>query len=205
MSFKIDHAGPPVTALPAQLSTFEHLSEKDAVNAANPRFFTLSMAHMTWLMNGRTYVMGEVAPDEIVKLNTTEAWTFLNAGMMGMMNGGSMMGGGMMGSGMMNAGGMLNGGAGGVGGMMGMLHAMHLHGLQFQIIERQVAAASLADWQTIGDGLLDEGWKDTFIIMPGEQVKFLVRFSDFTGLYMYHCHLIEHEDMGMMRFYRVDA
>ena len=35
-------------------------------------------------------------------------------------------------------------------------------------------------------------------IMPGEQVKFLVRFSDFTGLYMYHCHLIEHEDMGMM-------
>jgi FtsP/CotA-like multicopper oxidase with cupredoxin domain len=253
MTFKVDHTGPAVTALPAQLSTFERLLEKDAVNAANPRAFTLSMAHMTWLMNGRTYVMGEVAPDEIVKLNTTEAWTFLNASMMGMMNGGSgimggtgMMGGGMgmmsgnmntaanpavasgtnMGGGMMNTtpapgatmmnaapaagavmpGGMMNGGTGTMGGgMMGMLHAMHVHGLQFQIIERQIAPASLADWQTIGDGLLDEGWKDTFIIMPGEQVKFLVRFSDFTGLYMYHCHLIEHEDKGMMRFYRVDA
>jgi blue copper oxidase len=206
MTFKVDRQGPPVSALPAQLSTFEHLLEKDAVNAANPRTFTLTMAHMTWLMNGRTYVMGEVAPDEIVKLNTTEAWTFLNAGMMGMMGGGGMgmmNGGGMMGGAGM---GMMSGGMmGGMGGMMGMLHAMHLHGLQFQIIERQIAPGSLADWQTIGDGLLDEGWKDTFIIMPGEQVKFLVRFSDFTGLYMYHCHLIEHEDMGMMRFYRVDA
>ena len=57
---------------------------------------------------------------------------------------------------------------------------------------------------TVSEGLVDEGWKDTFLIMPGEQVKFLVRFSDFTGLFMYHCHIIEHEDMGMMRYFRVD-
>jgi FtsP/CotA-like multicopper oxidase with cupredoxin domain len=41
--------------------------------------------------------------------------------------------------------------------------------------------------------------------MPGEQVKVLLKFEDFTGLYLYHCHTLEHEDMGMMRNYRVDA
>ena len=88
---------------------------------------------------------------------------------------------------------------------MNMPHVMHLHNVEFLITERVVEAASQADWLTVSEGLVDEGWKDTFLIMPGEQVKFLVRFSDYTGLYMYHCHIIEHEDMGMMRYYRVDA
>jgi len=42
-------------------------------------------------------------------------------------------------------------------------------------------------------------------IMPGEQVKVLLKFEDFTGLYLYHCHILEHEDMGMMRNYRIEA
>jgi len=39
--------------------------------------------------------------------------------------------------------------------------------------------------------------------IAGERVRLLMRFTDFEGLYMYHCHNLEHEDMGMMRNYRV--
>jgi FtsP/CotA-like multicopper oxidase with cupredoxin domain len=41
------------------------------------------------------------------------------------------------------------------------------------------------------------------LVTPGERVRILLRFTDFEGLYMYHCHNLEHEDMGMMRNYRV--
>ena len=41
--------------------------------------------------------------------------------------------------------------------------------------------------------------------MPGERVRALLRFSDFTGLFLYHCHMLEHEDTGLMRNYRVVA
>ena len=43
------------------------------------------------------------------------------------------------------------------------------------------------------------------LVLPGEQVDILLRFTDFEGLYLYHCHNLEHEDMGMMRNYRVVA
>jgi len=36
-------------------------------------------------------------------------------------------------------------------------------------------------------------------VMPGEKVTLLKPFNDFKGRYMYHCHNLEHEDMGMMR------
>ena len=36
------------------------------------------------------------------------------------------------------------------------------------------------------------------MLMPGERVKVLLRFEDFTGMYVYHCHNLEHEDQGMM-------
>jgi blue copper oxidase len=39
--------------------------------------------------------------------------------------------------------------------------------------------------------------------MPGERVRIVMKFEDFTGLYLYHCHNLEHEDMGMMRNYQV--
>jgi hypothetical protein len=50
-----------------------------------------------------------------------------------------------------------------------------------------------------------EGWKDTVLLMPGERVRLLLRFEDFTGLYLYHCHNLEHEDQGFMRNYRITA
>jgi len=49
---------------------------------------------------------------------------------------------------------------------------------------------------------LYSGPKDTVLIMPGEEIIITLRFEDYTGLYMYHCHFLEHEDAGMMgQFY----
>ncbi|MGE0883424.1 MAG: multicopper oxidase family protein [Blastocatellales bacterium] len=93
------------------------------------------------------------------------------------------------------------------GGMMGMsmVHPLHIHGLQFQVIERQIAPQLSAGYETVRYGYVDEGWKDTVMLMPGERLRLLLRFEDFTGMYVYHCHNLEHEDAGMMRNYLVQA
>ena len=82
-------------------------------------------------------------------------------------------------------------------------HPMHLHGRQFRILSRQVEPARLGDWNGLRDGFVDEGWKDTVLVTPGEKVRILVQFSKYPGLYLYHCHNLEHEDAGMMRNYRI--
>ena len=40
-------------------------------------------------------------------------------------------------------------------------------------------------------------------MLPGETVRVQVTFTHHPGLYLYHCHILEHEDMGMMRNFRV--
>jgi spore coat protein A len=40
--------------------------------------------------------------------------------------------------------------------------------------------------------------KDTVDLRPGEAVEVIVRFDDYRGRYIFHCHNAEHEDMGMM-------
>lgn len=90
-------------------------------------------------------------------------------------------------------------------GMMEMMHPIHIHGVQFQIVERTVLPSRAAGWETVRHGHVDEGWKDTVLLMPGERVKLMLRFSDYAGLYLYHCHNLEHEDQGMMRNYLVQA
>ena len=57
---------------------------------------------------------------------------------------------------------------------------------------------------TYGDGFVDSGWKDTVLVAPGERVKIAKPFGDFKGRFMYHCHNLEHEDMGMMREFSVE-
>ena len=152
--------------LPQRLSTISRYRHPEAVNREAPRIFHLAMRHMTWTINGRTFQMQAVANDEIVRLNTLEVWEFVNQG------------GGM-----------------GMMGMMNMPHPIHLHGMQFQVLER-----SGVEHQ----GYVDEGWKDTVLLMPGERVRLLVRFGDYPGLFLYHCHNLEHEDMGMMRNYLIE-
>ena len=95
----------------------------------------------------------------------------------------------------------------GRGAMMGMVmpHAMHVHGMQFRVLARSVSGKFVEEYGSVNAGLMDEGWKDTVLVMPGERVRLLLRFADFPGLFLYHCHMLEHEDSGLMRNYRVVA
>ncbi len=92
-------------------------------------------------------------------------------------------------------------------GMMGMAmpHPMHVHGLQFRIIGRAVAGEFSRQHGTVKAGFVDEGWKDTVLVMPGERVRLLLGFADYPGLFPYHCHMLEHGDSGLMRNYLVKA
>jgi FtsP/CotA-like multicopper oxidase with cupredoxin domain len=85
-----------------------------------------------------------------------------------------------------------------------MAHPMHVHNLQFRVIERNGAASAAGDAAGLSAGFTDEGLKDVVLVLPGQRVKVLMKFEDHTGLYLYHCHILEHEDMGMMRNYRVE-
>jgi FtsP/CotA-like multicopper oxidase with cupredoxin domain len=78
-------------------------------------------------------------------------------------------------------------------------HPMHIHNIQFNIIDRQSSMSGSANYQTMRAGFVDDGWKDTVLVMPGERVRILVKFLTYQGMFMYHCHILEHESMGMMR------
>lgn len=95
----------------------------------------------------------------------------------------------------------------GRGAMMGMVmpHSMHIHGLQFRVLEREVSSRFASAYRAVQAGLVDDGWKDTVLVMPGERVRVLVGFHDYPGLFIYHCHMLEHEDSGLMRNYLVKA
>ncbi|RPJ27712.1 MAG: twin-arginine translocation signal domain-containing protein [Chloroflexi bacterium] len=77
-------------------------------------------------------------------------------------------------------------------------HPMHIHNVHFQVLQR-VAPSFVDGYNTINQGLIDGGWKDTVSVWPGERVKVAMKFGPHTGMYMYHCHILEHEDMTMMR------
>jgi FtsP/CotA-like multicopper oxidase with cupredoxin domain len=89
-------------------------------------------------------------------------------------------------------------------GMMGrpMAHPLHLHGRPFRILSRQPLSGAVGS-PSIREGLLDDGWVDTVLVLPDERVRIEVTFTEHPGLYLYHCHILEHEDMGMMRNFRV--
>jgi FtsP/CotA-like multicopper oxidase with cupredoxin domain len=81
---------------------------------------------------------------------------------------------------------------------MAMAHPIHMHGRQFRVLSRTGGSAN-----ALREGLHDQGWADTVLVLPGETVRVQVTFSDLPGLYLYHCHILEHEDMGMMRNFRI--
>ncbi|MDA3920071.1 MAG: multicopper oxidase family protein [Salinisphaera sp.] len=85
-----------------------------------------------------------------------------------------------------------------------MPHPMHVHGLQFAVIERRKRGGQRG-WTGLDAGLVDAGLLDTVLVLPGERVRIALTFTDFDGLYLYHCHNMEHGDHGMMRYYRVRA
>ncbi|MCA1971578.1 MAG: multicopper oxidase family protein [Pseudomonadota bacterium] len=78
-------------------------------------------------------------------------------------------------------------------GMMAMPHPMHVHGVRFRVLERSGGAPA-----DLREGLVDAGFKDTVLIFPGETMRLLLAPTE-PGLFLYHCHNLEHEDGGMMR------
>jgi len=82
---------------------------------------------------------------------------------------------------------------------MEMAHPIHLHGRQFRVLDRTGGRTINA----LREGIVDDGWRDTVLVLPGETVRVQVTFTNHAGLYLYHCHILEHEDMGMMRNFRV--
>jgi len=75
-------------------------------------------------------------------------------------------------------------------------HPMHVHGVLFQVYSRNGNTNLTAN---------DKGWKDTVLVNPNETVRVLVKFTDYSGIYLLHCHNLEHEDDGMMLNIQIDA
>ena len=103
--------------------------------------------------------------------------------------------------------------------LTGDTHPIHLHLDPFQVLARRPIRYEIPDGG-IGDRDLaatvtlerdpeddrdhtvddnERGLKDTVRVNPNEIVEIAVRFTTFSGRYMYHCHILEHEDRDMMR------
>jgi FtsP/CotA-like multicopper oxidase with cupredoxin domain len=103
--------------------------------------------------------------------------------------------------------------------LTGDTHPIHLHLDPFQILARRAIRYEIPD-DGIGerdlaatvtlerdpddqlDHAIDDnelGLKDTIRVNPNELVEIAVRFTAYSGRYMYHCHILEHEDRDMMR------
>lgn len=67
-----------------------------------------------------------------------------------------------------------------------MDHPFHIHGNAFQVISRNNQPESIL------------AWRDTVLVKRGETVRIRIPFNDFTGKTVYHCHILDHEDLGMM-------
>ncbi len=74
-------------------------------------------------------------------------------------------------------------------------HPVHVHGASFQVQSRSGGRNVVFPWE--------KGWKDTVLLEDGETVEVLIRFEGYRGLYLLHCHKLEHEDMGMMSNFKV--
>jgi o-aminophenol oxidase len=90
-------------------------------------------------------------------------------------------------------------------------HPIHIHLIQFQALSRDSYDVTGFD-TTIGGTRTpltprevlpldpnERGWKDTIRVGGGQLVRIAGQFSGANGRYMYHCHILEHEDEGMMR------
>ncbi len=92
-----------------------------------------------------------------------------------------------------------------------IMHPMHIHLMKFQLLERHAVDGSGYDSAlgrtttpiTIKDAVPispgESGWKDTVAVPANSMVTLAGRFGAQTGRFMYHCHILDHEDEGMMR------
>jgi FtsP/CotA-like multicopper oxidase with cupredoxin domain len=69
-------------------------------------------------------------------------------------------------------------------------HPVHMHAVHFRVVAREGGRGRLFPWE--------DGWKDTVLLYPGERVAVDATFDRHRGLFLMHCHNLEHEDHGMM-------
>ena len=72
-----------------------------------------------------------------------------------------------------------------------MDHPMHIHTNPFQVLEQPGAPVP--------------AWKDTVLVRAGTRLAVRTAFRDYAGVSMYHCHILDHEDLGMMGTLQIAA
>lgn len=77
--------------------------------------------------------------------------------------------------------------------MGGMIHPFHIHGAQFKVVSINGEKPPVNE----------RGYKDTVALDPDDRVKIAIKFNK-TGTYVFHCHILEHEENGMMGQVRVE-
>jgi spore coat protein A len=165
--------GKDTSAKPAWTVPFEQLKTETAVKTRDLVLYEFLDAKQNSLGVKINKVGYDDPVTESPKLNTTEIWRFINT--------------------------------------TDDTHPMHLHLVQFQILERK----SFDIQKYLDSGVIEfsgkvrppekneMGWKDTVRVNPGEVTSIIVPFQGFTGKYVYHCHMLEHEDNDMMRPFQV--
>jgi FtsP/CotA-like multicopper oxidase with cupredoxin domain len=89
-------------------------------------------------------------------------------------------------------------------------HPMHIHEVLFQVVDRQAIVVDEEGGtveiepgsEPIPPEPWEDGWKDTVIAYPGQVMRMRMRFVH-GGQFVWHCHIVEHEDNEMMRPYRI--
>jgi spore coat protein A len=99
-------------------------------------------------------------------------------------------------------------------------HPIHMHQAMFQVLDRQpFSVTQYVQKMGTKKGTLDptpflkgakipatpaeQGWKDTVQAHPGQVTRIAVTWLDYTGDYVYHCHILEHEEHDMMRAFTI--
>jgi spore coat protein A len=87
------------------------------------------------------------------------------------------------------------------------VHPIHLHLVRFQVLDRRKFVMSGGQRRYTSAPFSPEpgegGWKDTVRAYAGMSTRIIARFEGYAGRYVWHCHLLEHEDNEMMRPYEI--
>jgi FtsP/CotA-like multicopper oxidase with cupredoxin domain len=103
---------------------------------------------------------------------------------------------------------------------MGMVFLINGQPYKSDRIDTQVQLNTVEDWEIVNTGMMDHpfhihtnsfqvisrngksepypAWTDTVLVPRGETVRIRIPFRDFAGKTVYHCHILDHEDLGMM-------
>lgn len=87
-----------------------------------------------------------------------------------------------------------------------LMHPFHVHQTQFQVLDRRTfdvdkyneTGKIIYTGNPIAPDLNEAGWKDVIRANARQVTRIIMRFGPETGYYVYHCHILEHEDMDMM-------